>query len=59
MEEPDEKIFVCRDPKDNKYLDLANHYNASCIITGYKDLLILHPFKNISILAAADFLKTF
>lgn len=59
LEEPAEKIFVCRDPKDDKYLDLADHYNASCIITGDKDLLVLHPFKKIPILTAADFLKKF
>lgn len=59
LKEPDEKIFICRDPKDNKYLDLADSYNASCIITGDKDLLVLHPFKNIPILSASEFLKTF
>ncbi|MGN6530740.1 MAG: PIN domain-containing protein [Ginsengibacter sp.] len=45
--------------KDNKYLELAVHYKASCIITGDKDLLVLHPFRNIPILTASDFLQTF
>jgi len=59
MKEPEEEIFACRDPKDNKYLDLADSYNVSCIITGDKDLLVLNPFKNIPILTASEFLKKF
>ena len=54
-----ETIMGCRDPKDNKFLELAVAANASCIITGDKDLLILHPFRGISILNATDFLKEF
>jgi len=30
----DERIDVCRDPKDNKFLELAVSGNAECIITG-------------------------
>ncbi len=56
---PTEIIEECRDPKDNKFLDLAVSANASCIITGDKDLLILHPFRGISILNTADFLNNF
>ena len=54
-----ETITDCRDPKDNKFLELAVSANASCIITGDKDLLILHPFRGISILNATDFLNNF
>lgn len=56
---PNEMITSCRDPKDNKFLELAVAAGASCIITGDKDLLVLHPFRNIPILTAADFLNTF
>ncbi|MBS1531115.1 MAG: putative toxin-antitoxin system toxin component, PIN family [Bacteroidetes bacterium] len=52
-------ITACRDPKDNKFLELAVDAGAECIITGDKDLLVLHPFQNIPILTAADFLKQF
>jgi putative PIN family toxin of toxin-antitoxin system len=52
-------ISECRDPKDNKFLELAVAANASCIITGDKDLLELHPFRGIPILTAADFLNNF
>lgn len=54
-----EVIQACRDPKDDKYLELAVSADASAIISGDKDLLVLHPFKNISILSAADFLIRF
>lgn len=52
-------ITDCRDPKDNKFLELAVAAGASCIVTGDKDLLVLNPFREISILNAADFLTTF
>ena len=57
--EVSESINVCRDPKDNKFLELAIAADASCIITGDNDLLILNPFRNIPILNASDFLNTF
>ncbi len=56
---PDVSITDCRDPKDNKFLELAISANASCIITGDKDLLVLHPFRGIPILNAVDFINNF
>lgn len=56
---PTEIITACRDPKDNKFLELAVTANASCIITGDKDLLELNPFREIPVLSAADFLNKF
>jgi putative PIN family toxin of toxin-antitoxin system len=56
---PKEIITACRDPKDDKFLELAVAADASCIITGDKELHILDPFRNISILTAADFLNNF
>ena len=52
-------IDACRDPKDNKFLELAIEADATCIITGDKDLLVLNPFQNIPILTAAEFLEKF
>lgn len=52
-------VTASRDPKDNKFLELAVTTNASCIISGDKDLLILHPFRNIPILNAVDFINNF
>lgn len=49
-------VTVCRDAKDNKFLELALSGNATKIITGDPDLLVLHPFQNIPIITASDFL---
>ncbi|MEC4817025.1 MAG: putative toxin-antitoxin system toxin component, PIN family [Scytonema sp. PMC 1069.18] len=47
---------ICRDPRDNKFLDLAVCGNADYLITGDEDLLELHPFEGVSILSPASFL---
>ena len=47
---------ICRDPKDNKYLELAVNGQAGSIITGDQDLLILRPFQSINIVTVNDFL---
>ena len=57
--ETTERITACRDPKDDKFLELAVAAKASCIITGDDDLLVLHPFRNIPIFNPSDFLKGF
>ncbi len=49
-------IRVCRDPKDDKFLELAVNGRAGLIVTGDADLLALHPFYGISILTPAAFL---
>jgi hypothetical protein len=57
--DPKIKIAECRDPKDNKFLELAVAGNADCVITGDKDLLILNPFRGIKIISPSDFLIQF
>lgn len=47
---------ICRDPKDNKYLELAVNGQAESLITGDQDLLILHPFQSTNIVTVNDFL---
>jgi uncharacterized protein len=47
---------ICRDLKDNKFLDVAFCGNADYLITGDKDLLELNPFAKVLILSPADFL---
>ncbi len=54
---PKEKIFVCRDPKDNMILELAVAGNADFIVTGDQDLLTLNPFRKIKIVNPVNFLK--
>ena len=51
------KINECRDQKDNKYLELALSGKADCIIPGDKDLLVLNPFRGISIITSKEFLN--
>jgi len=51
-----EKITECRDPKDDKFLELAVNGKASLIISGDKDLQILNPFRGIDILSPREFL---
>jgi uncharacterized protein len=52
-------ITLCRDPKDNMYLELALSGKAACIVTGDKDLLVLDPFRNIRIITPKEFLDQF
>jgi uncharacterized protein len=54
-----EKINVCRDPKDNMFLELAVSSMADALITRDGDLLSLHPFRGIPILTVTNFSKLF
>jgi putative PIN family toxin of toxin-antitoxin system len=56
---PTEIINICRDPKDNMFLELAIAADASCIISGDNHLLELHPFRDIPILTAAEFIERY
>ncbi len=51
-----ERVRICRDPKDDKLLEVALSGGATCIVTGDSDLLVLNPFRGIPILSAAQFL---
>jgi putative PIN family toxin of toxin-antitoxin system len=53
--EPNRSVRACRDPKDDKFLELAIEGRATAIVTGDEDLLVLHPFRGISIVAASAF----
>lgn len=46
-----------RDPKDNKFLELAVDGKASCLIAGDADLLVLNPFCGIPVLTPTEFLS--
>lgn len=52
-------IRACRDPKDDKFLDVAMSGNARAIITGDRDLLELDPFHEVRIVTPAAFLEQF
>ena len=51
------QVQACRDPKDDKFLDVALNGGAKAIITGDQDLLALNPFHGVSIVSPSDFLK--
>jgi putative PIN family toxin of toxin-antitoxin system len=53
------QIIACRDARDNKFLSLAVNGMAGYIISGDKDLLELHPFRDIPVLKPIDFLNHF
>jgi putative PIN family toxin of toxin-antitoxin system len=53
----DVRITACRDPKDDKFLELAVSGRATCIISGDSDLLVLSPFQGIPILTPQAFLE--
>ena len=50
-------VKVCRDPKDDKFLDVALAGGARAIVTGDQDLLVLHPFHGIAVVTPAFFLE--
>jgi uncharacterized protein len=50
------RVQACRDPNDDKFLELAVNGQAACLITGDADLLALHPFRGTAILSPSAFL---
>lgn len=50
-------IKHCRDPDDDKLLEVAVSGAADCLVSGDRDLLILDPFEGIPILNPAAFLE--
>jgi putative PIN family toxin of toxin-antitoxin system len=53
---PSVRIADCRDPKDNKYLELALAAGAETIVSSDEDLLVLHPWRSVRILRPGDYL---
>jgi putative PIN family toxin of toxin-antitoxin system len=49
-------VSICRDYKDNMFLSLAVSAQPNAIVSGDKDLLILHPFSGVPILSPVDFM---
>ncbi|MDZ4686957.1 MAG: putative toxin-antitoxin system toxin component, PIN family [Planctomycetaceae bacterium] len=49
-------VLECRDPKDNKFLELAISGQATHVLTGDSDLLELHPFRGIAVVTPQQFL---
>ena len=52
-----ERIAACRDPTDDKFLELAVSGHADLIVSGDADLLALNPFRDIPIVTPAAFVQ--
>jgi uncharacterized protein len=52
-----EQIASCRDPHDDKFLELAVSGRADIIVSGDADLLALNPFRGIPIVTPAMFVQ--
>ena len=50
------RIRECRDPRDDKVLELAVNGEADVIVTGDADLLVLNPYRDTQIIRPADYL---
>ena len=51
-----QRVELCRDPRDDKFLELALAGRADFLLTGDTDLLTLHPFRGTAILTPAAYL---
>jgi putative PIN family toxin of toxin-antitoxin system len=51
-----ERVELCRDPWDDKFLELALAGRADFLLTGDADLLALHLFRGTAILTPAAYL---
>jgi len=52
-----ERIDACRDPTDDKFLELAVNGHADLIVSGDGDLLALNPFRGIPIISPGAFVR--
>jgi uncharacterized protein len=52
-----ERVTACRDPTDDKFLELAINGHADIVVSGDADLLALNPFREISIVTPAIFVQ--
>jgi len=51
-----QKVTACRDPKDDKFLEVALAGAADCLVSGDSDLLDMVSFEDIPILRPVEFL---
>ncbi len=53
---PKQRVADCRDPKDDKFLDVALAGEADYLISGDLDLVSMNPYRSIPIITPAEFL---
>ena len=49
-------VGACRDPNDDRFLDVAVNGGARFVVSGDADLLALNPFEGIAIVTPSDYL---
>ena len=52
-----ERMKICRNPRDEKFLEVTAAERASPGVSGDADFLDLHPFRTVRIVTPADFLR--
>jgi len=50
-------VQACRDPRDDKFLEAAVNGRADVLMSGDKDLLVLHPFRGIDIITPTAYVN--
>ncbi|MFZ1009377.1 MAG: putative toxin-antitoxin system toxin component, PIN family [Candidatus Sulfotelmatobacter sp.] len=50
-------VRECHDPKDDKFLEVALNGRADVIVTGDSDLLEMHPWRGVEIMAPAQYIE--
>jgi uncharacterized protein len=50
-------VHACRDPRDDKFLEVALNGNAELILTGDADLLALDPWQGIAVVSPAGYIR--
>lgn len=53
-----QRVTACRDPTDDKFLELAVNGRADLIVSGDGDLLALHPFRQVPIVAPVVYVES-
>jgi uncharacterized protein len=50
-------IRECRDPKDDKFLEVALNGRADVIVTGDTNLLAMNPWREVAIVPPANYIR--
>jgi predicted nucleic acid-binding protein len=50
-----QRVQACRDPKDDKFLEVVVNGGANVLVSGDGDLLTLHPFRGTDIVTPTAF----
>jgi len=50
-------VRECRDPRDDKFLEVALNGSADVIISGDEDLLRMNPWREIAVVSPAEYLR--